>query len=157
MAEIQQALAGNVMVFGPPSGTIQSGTTGSGTTLAVMLTAFSLSKTAQRIKTPNPSGETVNITTFNQNFTATCTMRPIGSNRTNAIAAAVATPNPGDCLYAITAGSPDTWTDTEFTAGSTGKEWSVVSCTKTTATGAHAEYELTIEREGAITDYTQVA
>ena len=145
------------MVFGPPSGTIQSGTTGSGTTLAVMLTAFSLSKTAQRIKTPNPSGETVNITTFNQNLTATCTMRPIGSNRTNAIAAAVATPNPGDCLYAITAGSPDTWTDTEFTAGSTGKEWSVVSCTKTTTTGAHVEYELTIEREGAITDYTQVA
>jgi hypothetical protein len=157
MAEIQQALAGHVMVFGPPSGTLKAGTTGIGTTLAVMLTAFTLSKTAQRLKTPNAAGETVNITTFNRNLTATCTVRPLGAARSNAIAAAIATPNPGDCLYAITDASPTTWTDTEWTAADPGLEWSVVSCTKTGSSGAHVEYELVLEREGATTDYTQIA
>src|SRR5574343_784518 len=135
--ELQQAAAGYVMVFGPPDATVQSGTTGAGTTLAVMITGVSITKSAQRVKTQNTAGETVNITTFNRNDTATVTVRPIASTRADAITAAIAAPNPGDCLYAITKGSPATWTDTEFSAGSTGKEGSIVSVAKSADNCSH--------------------
>lgn len=143
------------MVFGPPDATLNNG---AGTSLGLLLTAVSISKSAQRIKTPNAAGETVNITTFNQNITATCTCRAIADTRANAVTKLLLMPSPGAVVLAVTEGSPDTWTDTDFSAGSSGKPWSVVSATRSPTTGAHVDYELVLEREGAIADagYTPV-
>lgn len=139
------------MVFGVPSGTLNNG---AGTSLGLLLSDVSISKTAQRIKTPNVAGETVNITTYNQNVTATCTCRAVADTRANAITKLLLMPSPGAEVLAVTSGSPETWTDTDFTAASTGLSWSVVSATRRASNGAHVDYDLVLEREGGISDYT---
>lgn len=153
MAEVQQAVTGNVMVFGVPSGTLNNG---AGTALGLLLSDVTIAKTASEILTPNIDGETVNVTTWNQTVTATCTCRAIADTRANAVTKLLLMPSPGSEVLAVTAGSPTTYTDTDFTATSTGKSWGVVSATRRATNGAHVDYDLVLRIIGSITDYTPV-
>ena len=153
MAEVQQATTGNVMVFGVPSGTLNNA---SNVSLGLLLSDVSIAKSASEILTPNIAGEVVNVTTWNQTITVTCTCRAIADTRANAVTKLLLMPDPGAEVLAVTAGSPETFTDTDFTATSTGKSWGGVSATRRATNGAHVDYDLVLRRIGAITDYTPV-
>lgn len=153
MATVQQGT--KALVFHTPSADITLG--GNSLVGAIIISDFSFTPTAKEIRTEDDAGNTINITTYDFGAEATLTVKPQGSSAANAVTAAGYFPTIGAVCTVVTAGSPATFTNSQFSATSSGRSYRVKSATKNNATGQAETWTLTIERLDSISSMTALS
>jgi hypothetical protein len=152
MANQQGAMA---IVFGVPNADITLG--GQSLVGATIISNLGLTPTAKEVRTENEAGSTVNITTYDFGLEASFTVIPRGTTEANAITANGYFPAIGARCTVVNAATVATFTDTQFSASSAGREYRVKTASKAYTTSGVATWNLTIERVDSITSMAALA
>ena len=137
------------LVFGVPNADITLG--GQSLVGAIIVSGLTFTPTAKEVRTEDEGGGTVNITTYDFGAEASLTVIPRGSTAANAITANGYFPTIGARCTVVNAASVATFTDSQYSAASSGREYRVKSASKAFSPTDKAVWNLTIERLDSIT------
>lgn len=150
--ETQQGTA--ILVFGPPDAASTS-TLGALTFAGFIVSSFSFTPSADEVRTPDETGKTVNITTYNFAWEAQLTVKPRATTKALAEAAANQMPTIGARCIITNTTSARTWSLAAFSNTSTGNyEYRVKAVSLNGEPGQPVPITITIERVEGITNYT---
>lgn len=153
MATVQQGA--KAVVFSVPNADMTLG--GHNLVGAVVVSDFSLTSTAQEVRTQDEDGATVNITTYDQGAEVSLTCIPVGSSAANAVTANGYFPQIGEECAVVTAASVTRYTDGDFSAGTPGKKYRVKAASKSVQAGQRVTWSLTLERFDSIASMTALS